>query len=73
MPAISKEKEQSPFMTLIDAAAYLCVSRPTLYHMAKKGETFFVRMAGRTLMRREEVLRLAAEAEVVVLKPLDEV
>lgn len=50
-------------LTLPNAARALGLSRPTLYKMAERGDAQFVRLAGRTLMRRAEVERIAATAE----------
>lgn len=50
-------------LTLSNAARTLGLSRPTLYKMAARGDAQFVRLAGRTLMRRAEVERIAASAE----------
>lgn len=50
-------------LPLPNAARILGLSRPTLYKMAEHGEAQFVRLAGRTLMRRAEVERIAASAE----------
>ncbi|WP_442953661.1 helix-turn-helix domain-containing protein [Paracoccus sediminilitoris] len=47
---------------LPDAASLLGLSRASLYKMAEKGEAEFVRLGGRTLMRRAEIERLAATA-----------
>lgn len=50
-------------LTLPNAARLLGLSRPTLYKMAEHSEAQFVRLGGRTLMRRAEVERIAASAE----------
>ncbi|WP_374300950.1 helix-turn-helix domain-containing protein [Paracoccus sp. (in: a-proteobacteria)] len=47
---------------LLDAAQRLGLSRSALYEMARTGEAEFVKLGGRTLMRRAEVERLAATA-----------
>lgn len=48
---------------LNEAARLLGVSRTALYAMAGRGEAAFVRLGGRTLMRRTEVERIAASAQ----------
>ena len=48
---------------LPDAAHLLGLSRTSLYAMAARGDAEFVRLAGRTLMRRAEVERIAATAQ----------
>lgn len=50
-------------LTLPNAARALGLSRPTLYKMAARGDAEFVRLAGRTLMRRAEVERIAGTAQ----------
>ncbi len=47
---------------LTDAAGRLGLSRASLYKMAQEGQAEFVKLGGRTLMRRAEVERLAATA-----------
>lgn len=44
-------------------ARALGLSRTTLYAMAKRGDVELVRLAGRTLIRRAEIQRVAATAE----------
>lgn len=45
------------------AAGRLGLSRSALYKLAARGDAEFVRLAGRTLMRRAEIERLAASAQ----------
>jgi excisionase family DNA binding protein len=51
------------FLSLPSAAQVLGVSRTSLYKMANAGEVSLVRLGGRTLIRSEEVARLADGAE----------
>lgn len=46
---------ESPVLTAINAAAYLSVSKPTLYRLIKKGEVKPVKLGGRTLFRRADL------------------
>lgn len=46
-----------------DAGRCLGLSRGKLYDMEKKGQVQFVRLGGKTLIRRSEIVRLAASAQ----------
>lgn len=57
-------EDVGPFITMADAAAFLAISRASLYGMAHRGEAQLLSIAGRTVMRRDELRRLAASAQV---------
>ncbi|WGT48903.1 helix-turn-helix domain-containing protein [Thioclava nitratireducens] len=50
-------------LSLPDAGKVLGISRSSLYKMANAGEVSLVRLGGRTLVRSEEVARLADGVE----------
>lgn len=50
-------------LSLPDAAKVLGISRSSLYKMANAGEVSLVKLGGRTLVRSEEIARLADGVE----------
>lgn len=50
-----KTKELSPILNVADTAAYLCVSRPSVYRLARNGDLKTVKLGGRTLFRRADL------------------
>lgn len=49
-------------MTVLEAAAYLRISRATLYRLFREGDLQPRKIAGRTLVRREDADALLARA-----------
>lgn len=52
---------QSPFLTVAEAAAFLRISRATLFAMIAKGAIPSVRIGARRLFRRSDLLQFVAE------------